>query len=239
VDLARRLPEARLPRAGPLPLQGAGRAVEGLLLAAAGILPSTPTDALPASDYVVEAWELWRRHGAPAPRSIDSLSGQRPANHPARRLAGLARLIAGGCDDLLARARGALLSEGAPAALLALLTVEAQDAWADRLTPWGPLLGSAPALIGRGKALELALNAVLPMLLAEAERDHRELLAGAALRCFHALPTPQPYGRTAHLQRALSQGGNSLIRGADRSQGALYLWRQYCTRGGCGRCPLS
>jgi hypothetical protein len=30
-----------------------------------------------------------------------------------------------------------------------------------------------------------------------------------------------------------------LIRSASHAQGALDLYANYCTQGGCGRCPLS
>ncbi len=43
------------------------------------------------------------------------------------------------------------------------------------------------------------------------------------------------YGAVRHLHRALAPVRPS----ARRQQGMLYLLKQYCTQGGCGRCPLS
>ena len=117
--------------------------------------------------------------------------------------------------------------------------MEAEGVWSTQALPWAPAVPSPGALIGRSKAVELALNAVLPLLLAEAVREDRPLLESAVLRAFHVLPAAGGYGRTAHLARALRADGGPLLRGADRGQGALHLWAHYCTQGGCGRCPLS
>jgi len=77
------------------------------------------------------------------------------------------------------------------------------------------------------------------VILIEAEQQGRRELEAATLRAFHALPAPQQYGRTRHLARALRRGSTSLLARADASQAALHLHAYYCTRGGCGRCPLS
>jgi hypothetical protein len=249
LELSRRLPAAAIARIAALEPDEAAATLEALLLAAAGLLPavemafalsSRGKEPGNTSSYLVAAWQCWRNYGAPAPYPITVAGPRRPANHPARRLAGLARLLSGGPEALLARARAALLTERSPAlALLDLLTVEADGLWRERSLPWQPDSTPAGALIGRGKALELAINAILPVLLAEAERENLPLLSMAVLRAFHALPSPAAYGRTAHLTRALRSDDGSLIRGADRSQGALQLYGHYCTQGGCGRCPLS
>ena len=212
--------------------------------------PRTPRSELPPASqttddedvraYLIESWQRWRACGAPVPFPIPSRGPRRPANHPALRLAGLARLLGGGPDGLLQRARASLLLERVPArALVDLLTVGADGLWQLQALPWAPASAPLGALIGRDKAVELALNAVLPVLLAEAEREQRPLLVSAVLRAFHALPAAAAYGRTAHLTRALRSDGGSLLRGADRAQGGLHLYAHYCTQGGCGRCPLS
>jgi hypothetical protein len=232
-----------LARAAELEPVPAVRAIEALLLGAGRFLdsPADVTETDEGQRYLAESRRLWRLQGAPAGVPIAAGGPRRPANHPARRLAGLARLLAGGPEALLARLRTAVLTSGQPVSdLPRLLTVPADGLWCERLVPWGPRAPAAPpALIGTGKALELALNAALPVLLGVAERGGERQLVEATLRAFHALPSPPAYGRTAHLYRALRSDGRTVIQRADQSQAALHLYAYYCTRGGCGRCPLS
>ena len=87
-------------------------------------------------------------------------------------------------------------------------------------------------LIGRSRAVEMAGNAVLPCLAALGP-DARTRLAEAL---FRRLPLPARYGAVRHLHEAV---GGALAVDFRRQQGMLYLLKQYCTQGGCGRCALS
>jgi hypothetical protein len=82
---------------------------------------------------------------------------------------------------------------------------------------------------GRGRALEIAANAVLPCAAAAG-------LEGQAEAIYRRLPLPARYGAVRHLHSAL---GKAVRSDARRQQGMLYLLREYCTQGGCGRCVLS
>jgi hypothetical protein len=147
--------------------------------------------------------------------AVSPLRAVRPGNGPERRLAGAAAL-------------GARFAVNGPAeALLALLGLPPRRAA-------GALVRalSVPRLIGRGRAVELAANAVLPLAAALAGPAAEELHAAAV---YGALPLPARYGAVRHLHRALAPVRPS----ARRQQGMLYLLKQYCTQGGCGRCPLS
>ena len=161
----------------------------------------------------------------------------RPANHPARRLAGVARL--------LVRHR-ALLDGGALAAeqmalpsaqLIAAWTVAASGYWRCHIAPGVAAKRSPGALIGRSRAIELLTNAVLPWAVAVAEA--RGESPSAAISCFHTLPRPGRYGALAFLEANLKQNDVPLPLNARRQQGLLALYKTECTQGGCGRCPLS
>jgi hypothetical protein len=91
---------------------------------------------------------------------------------------------------------------------------------------------AAPGLSGRGRALELLTNAVLPFLAASGGEEER----AAALALYRRLPRPAKYGSVQHLDEALAA---ALPVDARRQQGMLFLLRGYCTRGRCGSCPLS
>jgi hypothetical protein len=199
--LAHELPYDRL-RAAAAGRPGAEAAarLETMLLAAAG-LASFPSSA------------LWR------PRC------QRPANHPRRRLAGAARLLARAPSGLVAYARVCLPAEASPAAAVRAWTVAGEGS-------------ASPALVGRARAVEILVNAVLPFLAAAGADGP---LQEQALGLFRCLPGTGGYGATAHLERALAlHGGRRLTRSARRQQGLLWLLHRYCRQGGCAEgCPLS
>jgi hypothetical protein len=152
---------------------------------------------------------------------------RRPANHPRRRVSGAARLLARARSGLAAYARACLPAEVSPAAAVRAWTVAGEG-------------GASPALVGRGRAIEILVNAVLPFLAAGgagADGAFQE----QALALFHRLPATGGYGVTAHLERALTlPGGRRLTGSARRQQGLLYLLHRYCRQGGCAEaCPLS
>jgi hypothetical protein len=82
--------------------------------------------------------------------------------------------------------------------------------------------------IGRARAIEVLANAVLPGLAAAGSE--------AAEAAYRNLPLPVRYGAVRHIHSAL---GRAVPLNTQRQQGMLYLLKQYCTQGGCGRCPLS
>lgn len=136
-------------------------------------------------------------------------AGLRPAATPERRLA-----AAGALGD-------ALWPTGVAAG------------WPPGLAPGtGPRALRVPG-VGAGTAVELTLNAVLPVALAA--RAWPEEAVEAA---FAALPSPGTYGQLRPLEGWLTGGGKP-FRGARELQGGLLLARDYCAAGRCGRCPLS
>lgn len=88
--------------------------------------------------------------------------------------------------------------------------------------------------IGAGAALELAVNAVLPVALGAGL-----WLEHAALDRFRALPAPAPYGQLRSLAGWLAAAEGAPLARAAALQGALRLHARHCSRGGCGSCPLS
>ena len=87
---------------------------------------------------------------------------------------------------------------------------------------------------GRALAVELAVNAVLPVLLAAGGATDTEVLT-----VYHALPSPGTYGKLKPLSGWLGSGGTRAFHSASTLQGGLLLHADYCTKGYCGRCPLS
>jgi hypothetical protein len=165
---------------------------------------------------------------APAPTLPWVIRGQRPAASPARRIRALDQLLSRLSVPDLATATRALVrrsQEQGARDLLDLLTVRA---------PTGP------ALCGRGRAVEVAVNALLPWAAACHALAGDEHDADATLLLAGALPAAESYGVVAHLRHNLQDArGRPLITSALAQQGALALLTEWCRRGGCGRCPLS
>jgi hypothetical protein len=259
-DPFRRLAEALPWRAlrrllAPERLQGRVMAAEAALLGMAGFLPPE----LSAEPYVAALQERWRaqserdmRHettdasrptsSLSPPTSIPSylpweLTG-RPQNHPARRLAGAARLGVRYVDGGLLAGLVAALRAG-PSVLAGALQIPGDGFWRDHYDLTSGAARLPTGLIGPGRAAELAVNIVLPFAVAWAECHGDGPLAEVATTVFRRFPRPSSYGALRSLSAAL---GSRVTAGARRQQGMLYLFRRYCRQGGCaggGRCPLS
>jgi hypothetical protein len=143
----------------------------------------------------------------------------RPLNWPERRLAALAALYARAGTDLPAFTLAGVESATRARALVAALQVAA---------------AGGPALLGRERAQELAVNVALPFAALEPR------LQGKVETLLAQLPPGAAYGRTSFLEANLARpGGRRRVRSALEQQGLLGLNEDWCRQGGCGRCPLS
>ena len=89
--------------------------------------------------------------------------------------------------------------------------------------------------LGVVRAREVGWNVVLPIAVALAATYEDLGLARAAHAAIEAWPAPPPYGRTRALAALVAvTPGDALT-----AQGLLRMQDLWCTRGGCGRCPLS
>jgi len=137
-------------------------------------------------------------------------AGLRPMASPSRRL----------------EAAGELLARLWPAG--------AEPGWPGRFAPGIAISELQAPLTGRALALELAVNAALPVALAAGAWPESAVEAA-----FRALPSPGVYGKLRPLERWLGAGGSKPFTGAARLQGGLLLHAEYCSRGMCGRCVVS
>ncbi len=126
-----------------------------------------------------------------------------------------------------------------PAALLAAWQAPAGGFWQSHHSlecegrpPFG-------ALIGRGRALELLINALLPFAAAFGQARGLTGLSERALEIYLRLPSTGSYGGTRFLESVLRPPHADNSEGACRQQGRLYLYNHYCTAGECTICPLS
>lgn len=236
-ELAARLPLALLDdHTGRRPPAHARLRLAALLLGAAGFLPWREPAGLRLTAAVVAGLEAdWERLGgawrAPAflPLTWD-LARLRPANHPARRLLGLATLLAThGPVALPAIYRDLIARDSSAHGLIALLSA---SLWPDAAHD-----GHALALIGAERARELAINVVIPHTLAHAAATRDQALTAAARRAAASLPAGAGNTRTRAMLRQL--GGSPRPRTAVEEQGLLHLDTSWCATRRCYECPVA
>jgi hypothetical protein len=149
-------------------------------------------------------------------------SAGRPANRPERRLTALAHLYRRAGGKLSAYALAVVREGKTPKALVAAWSVGAGGR-------------PEPAPIGRGRGVEIVVNVILPFAVAL-----EPLLAPKAAALLAALPAQPAYGKTAFLERNLRRSdGRRRVRSVVEQQGLLAFSARWCSRDGCGRCPLS
>ena len=218
------------------------RDVEALHFGAAGLIPE-PKDLLeadrPTADYAMDLRTRFRRlqtHLSLAPMDAAAWTffRLRPNNFPTRRIAQAAAwyrpegLLHG---DPLPRLRTALREERPPRSLRRLLAAEPSAFWETHYHLTAST-SPGPAALGQSRIDTLIVNAVLPVLLLDADRrgdaDQRE----RCVRLLDDLPAP----RDRILRRFRRLGTRA--RSAADAQGLHRLYRSYCQTGGCLRCAI-
>ena len=136
----------------------------------------------------------------------------RPANHPRRRIAGAAVLLHRTATPGLLASAVQWVRDGSFKPLLQNLAV------AD---PTG-----GPALIGRSRALDMAVNVFLPLVHAHAGQARGAALADHALRLFASAPKLQSNRITREMEETLfPKPWRPLGNAAVRQQGLIHLYR--------------
>ncbi len=201
-----------------------------LLLGAAGFLPLpaqlseiaglSPADALEVETRWNQLGEAWH-HDRIAPSNWN-LTRVRPANHPVRRITAAALVVARMESGLIHTLIDALRNEDDPVSLL----VEAAT--------W-----HGQALLGKGRAGEMVVNAVIPFAMAMANFAGDDDLAEAAGAYWESMPASE--GNSV-VRRALHQvAGQSRIPGlgARGQQGLIQLDSALCAPRRCFECPIA
>lgn len=150
----------------------------------------------------------------------------RPANHPLRRMEGLAHLLArsGRADGLVEYLAGGQddLDAGA---LIERLRVRCAD---------------GPAYIGPDRAVEAACNVVLPFATALARRTGERVTEEWAREVWKDLPRASVTRIERLMREHLDVPNRSkLLCKVRHQQGLLHLYRRYCAHRLCDACPLS
>ncbi len=172
-----------------------------------------------------------------------TLSGVRPSNHPAKRIAGFSLVL----ERLMSMQDGRTEYDGRSLTRTVLGLAGAQDN-ADAairalekalmglsadgdVAPAGP---TTPVPIGKGRARDMMVNAVLPFLFALGRADKDETLTSRSLALYKHSPKLQENELTREAWSALFDGlkcvddpagrvRHQIVNGARRQQGLLHL----------------
>jgi len=208
---------------------------EAILFGTAGFLSSGLHEQAPPDtrDYLRQRWDTWWKHRGnfETPHVIPwKLHGQRPANHPHRRVGAMTALA----DHWPKFRRVALARPFRPNALLEFLASLDHPFWSRRHTLTSSPMSKPLALFGRTHGLELLANHLIPLALYEEGFDptgYGKLRAAApndrvkrcALRLFGSLENARPWLKTVAHHQAL-----------------LQIYHDFCLEdvSECHRCPF-
>ena len=221
--------------------------VEAELLGVAGLLPSQrglPADH-PHLSALERAWAAGRPRSPPAVASW-ALTAVRPANWPVRRLAGAARLFSMAPEarrPLAERLAGHIVAAAAAGRSRDLIhwfevRLGPDDFWAGQLDVGRPAARALPALIGRGRSLELVVNAALPFTAALGGWSGRPELVRAAETALANLGSGGWNRHTRYMADILRLERRGL-GAALAQQGLLRVYRRWCRDKHCAECPAA
>lgn len=206
---------------------------DALLFGVSGFLPSTDLTAFdsPTRIYLRGLWEKWwPQRGnferlALAPE-LWNFAGQRPANHPQRRLAALAQLVAH-----WPKVR-ALAKRCEPAAIREFFAKLTDEYWDYHYTVSSKAAAKHMALVGESRVAEMLANVFFPLALTT---DDARWIG------FKNLPAPLTNRRVEVAALRLfgpSDLGRALIRDTAMQQGLLQIYEDFCRRDAsdCERC---
>jgi hypothetical protein len=204
-----------------------------LLFGVSGFLPATDLGVFEPStrSYLRGLWDEWWPRRAEFERltiapALWNLAGQRPANHPQRRLAALAQLVA-----RWPKVR-ALAKRCEPAAIHEFCAQLADDYWDFHYTVSSKPAARRMALIGGSRVTDMLVNVFFPLAIGA---DESRFVG------FKNLPATLSNRRVEVAALRLFGAGEiarSLLRSAAMQQGLLQVYEDFCLRDAsdCARC---
>lgn len=218
--------------------------LEALYLGVAGLLPA-PAALLRAdrstSDYVIELRDRYERLklrlDQPAlPAESWQFFRLRPLNFPPLRIAQAVALLRNDPPGLLrhdpiGRLEAALLGPEPLEAMRRLLSAEPTSFWQTHVRLERASLPH-PAAIGKRRADEIIVNAILPILLLHADQTVDPGLETAALDLLRRIPAEKD-----EITRKFERLG-ARPRNAFHTQGLHHLYRNHCCDVRCLACPV-
>lgn len=250
--LARTTPLKELRKWTPLDtaVEETRHVIQALLFNAAGFL--NPDNASTSPDTETRAYlqrlREFRQPPAsqrppPLAPSAWSLNRTRPTNHPVRRIPAIAAFLAKHLHTGLCRAMLAVV-ESIPAvgseparcrqtvAKLCALFDEEPDGYWQRRTRFGPpTLAHPNRLIGPTRAMEIVINAIIPILLALAKGTDRPRIEQRLHNIYSSLRPLADNSVTRNMKLRMFTGPDKaklIVRTARRQQGLIQVFHDFC-----------
>ena len=206
---------------------------DALLFGVSGFLRATDlADFEPTTRvYLRDLWEKWWARRAEFERleldpAVWKMSGQRPANHPQRRLAALAQLVRHWPTVR------ALKEACAPEAIAEFLTQLNDDYWSFHYTVTSKASASRMALIGNSRVTEMLANVFFPLAV------HADPARWSAYESVPATLTNRRVEVAALRLFGASTRAAVLLKSAAIQQGLLQVYEDFCLQdvSDCARC---
>ncbi|MBI4835310.1 MAG: DUF2851 family protein [Planctomycetes bacterium] len=174
-----------------------------------------------------------------------NLKGTRPANYPARRIAGMSRFLAGCLQDGLLNTLLRCYENPNPLSRLKeYFNTKDNDYWLRHATFGGKTLKKPMALVGAGTIQTIEVNVIIPILILYArETENKKLAESLVQRLKTYPPLPENY-ITKFMQYRLfadkAKSSREFSRTAFQQQALIQIYRDFCARGfeGCQSCGL-
>jgi hypothetical protein len=217
-----------------LPLQSAGTK-EALFFGVSGFLDSPDLKQFEADtrSYLREMWEHWwalrdQFHAIQFDRGLWRLAGSRPANHPQRRVAALAQMVARWKE------LRTLAVECNPAAITDFFATLRHPYWDYHFTLTSARTARRMALVGNTRVAEMLANVFFPLAMAANDRRWPEY---AALR---AVLTNRRVEIAALRLFADHPLRDSILKTVANQQGLLQIYEDFCMQddSDCANCPF-
>jgi len=234
--------------------------IQAILFGVAGLLPSQNSRADIRDDdatyeYVVEYLEnIWQK-ASEHYQSVIMRSEQwrffrlRPGNFPTRRIAGISHILAECADKSLLLKFLPLIEE--PIAqpkdakkifkkLWNVMMPEASGFWEQHSTFYGKPHKKTTYLIGKDRAADILVNAVLPATYLWAKQSQSRKLEDSVLLLYDKHPKLQDNIITQQMMERLfaEKQQSKMVNSAKRQQGLIYLYKTFCSSKICDVCPI-
>ena len=233
--------------------------IQAILFGVAGLLPSQSQQEVEWDQedkrFIEQLEAIWE--SAEQSKNLTCMTTEqwhfakmRPANYPSRRIPAIAQIISR-CQDTLMMDFLPLIEDAATANKSALVRIRRR--LQERLTPapsgyWEnhshfgkgiPQRGAA--LIGADRANDIIVNKLLPITLLWAEQCESPTLAAAVQRLYDSYPKLQENRITQQIEAQIfsqEQPIKLISPSAKKQQGAIYLYKNFCSSQLCDLCPI-